>query len=185
MGAVLTYGRSDRPNSAYSFDGTDDYIYVNDIEKLRITGQISLSVWFKTDFSLPFAGIICKADPIEPRRGYLIDIDSNDKIRTDVCFDHSNGECGTIWSHDILTDDKWHHVLVTYNGRELLLFIDGKLENNIVYEKGLQTNREPLLIGWDMNTWLSHRHFKGSIDEVRIYNRVLSKREIRRLYHEN
>jgi hypothetical protein len=184
-GAVLTNGRNGQMNTAYYFDGVDDHIYINDSENLRITGQISMSVWFKTDYSLPFAGIICKADPIEPRRGYLIDINADNNVRTDICFDHSKAECGTLMSPEVLTDNKWHHVTVTYNGSDLLLFIDGKLTSKTVYERGLQANNEPLLIGWDMNTWLSHRHFKGSIDDVRIYNRALKKNEIRRLYRMN
>ncbi len=184
IGATLTYDRNAKNNSAYFFDGINDYIYINDAENLRITGEITMSIWFKTDYSLPFAGIICKADPIEPRHGYLIDIDDNNRIRTDICFDHSEGKCGTIVSNDIITDNKWHHVIASYNGKKCYLIVDGTLVKKIKYKEGLQTNAEPLLIGWDMNTWLSHRHFKGSIDDIRIYNRFLSRKEMLNLYRE-
>jgi hypothetical protein len=184
MGATLTNDRNAKENSAYYFDGINDYIYIKDAENLRLKGEITMSIWFKTDYSLPFAGIICKADPVEPRRGYLIDIDDNNRIRTDICFDHSKGKCGTIVSDDKLTDNKWHHVIASYNGRKYYLFIDGRIEKKIKYKIGLQTNTEPLLIGWDMNTWLSHRHFKGSIDDIRIYNRFLSRKDMLNLYRE-
>jgi trimeric autotransporter adhesin len=184
-GPILTSDRKGNMNSAYAFDGVDDYIYVSDSEILRITGQITMSVWFKTDYTLPFAGLICKAEPYEIRHGYLMDIDNHNKVRADVIYDHSNGVGGTLVSNNVLIDNKWHHVLATYNGKKFKLYIDGKLDNKIVYKKGLQSNTEPLLIGWDQNTWLSHRHFEGSIDDIRIFNRALNKKEISELYNEN
>jgi hypothetical protein len=183
IGATLTDGRDGKVNSAYYFDGEDDYITVNDSKSLRITGQITMSAWFKTDYCKPFSGIICKAEPVEPRHGYLLDIESNNLVRTDLCFDHSQGLCGVLTSRDVYTDNQWHHVVVVYDGREIILYIDGYLDSKTGYSEGLNSNTEPLLIGWDMNTWISDRHFQGSIDDVRIYNRVLSSYEILQLYN--
>ena len=184
-GAILTSDRNGNEKSAYTFDGVNDFIYVPDSEILRITGQITISAWFKTDYALAFAGIVCKAEPREPRHGYLIDINDNNKVRIDVINDHSKGIGGTLVSDNDLTDNKWHHVLFCYDGKLLKLYIDGTLEKELFYDKGLQANGEPLLIGWDESTWLSHRHFKGSLDDIRIYNRALNKKEIVRLFKEN
>jgi hypothetical protein len=183
-GAKLTNDRKENKTSAYAFDGVDDYIYVPDKEVLRVDGQITMSVWFKTGYSLPFAGIICKAVPQEPRQGYMIDINDYNNIRVDLLYDHSKGIGGTLVSNNDLTDNKWHHVLVSYDGKIVKLYIDGKLDNEMPYERGMQTNTEPLLIGWDECTWLSDRYFKGSIDDIRIYNRALNNKEVAILYKE-
>lgn len=71
-----------------------------------------------------------------------------------------------------------------HDGEEIKLFVDGKLSKKMKYDKGFSSNNEPLIIGWDKNRWLSHRHFKGSIDDIRIYNRALNKEEVLQLFNE-
>ncbi len=184
-GATLCSDRKGNVNSAYSFDGEDDFILAPDSKSLRIKDQITISVWFKTDFALPFAGLVGKIDPEEPRRGYLMDITDKNKVRSDLSIDHSKAIGKAIFSTNEVVDNVWHHALMTYNGTELKLFIDGNLDSKIDYNKGFEATDQPLFIGWDQNRWLSHRHFKGSIDDVRLYNRSLSDEEVLKLYHEN
>ena len=43
--AVLTEDRYDEPNSAYSFDGSNDFIELPLSSSLDITGEISISFW--------------------------------------------------------------------------------------------------------------------------------------------
>lgn len=183
-GAKLTNDRKGNKNSAYIFNGISDYIYIPNSKNLQITEAITISVWIKTDYALPYAGIICKAEPYEPRHGYLIDINDDNKVRADIINDHSANIGSTLISNNTLTDNKWHHILTTYDGKLFKLYIDGKLNSEMIYNKGMQINTEPLLIGWDESTWLSHRHFKGSIDDIRIYNRELNNKEIAILYKE-
>jgi hypothetical protein len=49
IGATLTNSRNAKENSAYYFDRIDDYIYIKDAENLRLKGEFTISVWFKTD----------------------------------------------------------------------------------------------------------------------------------------
>ena len=46
----------------------------------------------------------------------------------------------------------------------------------------MKSNEDPFLIGWDKNNWLSDRYFHGSIDEILLYNRILSDEEVKKLY---
>jgi hypothetical protein len=48
--------------------------------------------------------------------------------------------------------------------------------------KSIIKTNEYLNIGWVENAYSSYAHFKGAIDEVRIYNRALSPEEIQQLY---
>lgn len=185
-GAKLIKDRNGRENSAYAFDGIDDHIYVPDHESLQITDAITLSVWFKTQEAVPFAGILCKSEVTGARSGYLIDIDQNERLRVDLLKDHSQhifGKVITDKSIDIL-DNEWHHVVVTYDGQSLRLYLDDQLVDTEDYLERIQKNNEPLLIGWDRNTWLSNRRFKGAIDDIRIYNRALTSRELALLFRE-
>ena len=182
-GATLTTDRFGVPNKAYFFNGISSYIYIPDAEILKITNQISMSAWFKTNSTKVFSGIICKANPLAPRTGYLMDIDDYQKARADICVDHPVNFC-RIMSEKTVVDDQWHFMAAVYDGSVFKLYLDGFLEIEKEFLYGIGSNNEPLLIGWDENTWLSDRHFYGKIDEVRIYNRALDSIEINRLYGE-
>ena len=61
FGAVLTADRFGNPNSAYSFDGSNDYILVPNAADLNITGSLTLAAWISSrDISRGGQDIICK-----------------------------------------------------------------------------------------------------------------------------
>ena len=81
-GATLTEDRFDNENSAYSFDGVNDYIVVNDSDDLDNTNKLTISTWI---FPLKLAansyanGILSKrADAIGAVRRQIV-VDKFDK----------------------------------------------------------------------------------------------------------
>jgi hypothetical protein len=181
IGASLTLDRNGKPDSAYEFNGIDNYIRVEHSESLSFTSALTIAVWMKTNRALPFAGIVVKADPVEPRTGYDLCVDDHQKLRADVYWDHSASIGATVISETEITDGRWHFVAFTYDGIVTRLYINGTLEAEKVYRQGARANTEPLLMGWDQNTWLSHRHFEGILDEVWLYHRALDTEELRQL----
>jgi hypothetical protein len=179
-GAELAPDRFGNENRAYLFDGVSKYIIVKNSSSLQITKQITMSVWFKTNLSNYVTGIIVKANPTEPRSGYMTGIFDYDKLRVDVMYDHSAGKHGTIVTQNAVTDNSWHHSLTVYDGKVEQLYLDGRLETQISYTDGILNNDEPLVIGWDQSSVF--RFFNGEIDDIRIYNRVLNVEEINALY---
>ncbi|HZR18109.1 MAG TPA: LamG-like jellyroll fold domain-containing protein [Verrucomicrobiae bacterium] len=80
-----------------------------------------------------------------------------------------------------LSDDKWHQVALTYDqsgSGQANLYVDGQLVASGPNAKAWswQTGQEiELGLSHDTNSWQA---FSGSLDDVRIYNRVLSDTEI-------
>jgi hypothetical protein len=183
VGAVLAPDRNDKPDSAFEFDGVNSYIYVKDRESLKLTMGLTIAAWVKTSQSLPFAGIIVKANPVEPTTGYTLCVDDKQKLRAYIMWSHPV-DMAMVESEIKITDGKWHFIAVTYDGEFARLYIDGMLDGTDFYMRGANGNTEPLLIGWDQSTWLSHRHFEGSIDDVRLYNRALNNYELKSLMDE-
>ncbi len=73
--------------------------------------------------------------------------------------------------------DSWHHVAVTYDSvsKTVKFYIDGVLNKTATYTSA----RSAVLSGFELGSynWTS-RTLDGTIDEVKVYNRVLSGSEI-------
>jgi hypothetical protein len=70
---------------------------------------------------------------------------------------------------------EWHHLAATYNGSALKLYVDGNLVATTRASTALSSGAFPLFIGGNP---LWGEFFKGTIDEVRVYNRALTDGEI-------
>lgn len=77
---------------------------------------------------------------------------------------------------------KWIHVVVIHDADEkrALLYVDGEKLPEIPLEKVGGFGPAPLTFGRLSNSW--ERYFKGAIDEVAIWDRVLTEKEVKSLY---
>ena len=78
-----------------------------------------------------------------------------------------------------VSDNRWHHVVFTFDTTLGKLYLDGKLDTSRVLS--LNTSSGTLYIG---DYYINVGRFSGSVDDIRIYNRALSETEIDSLYHE-
>ena len=77
----------------------------------------------------------------------------------------------------------WHFIIVTVSATAKNLYVDGKFisSKNITTPIDILQNNN-LRIGAHINDGSQQMH--GNIDDVRIYNRVLTDFEIQQLYYE-
>ena len=73
--------------------------------------------------------------------------------------------------------DGWTPVLQTWDGKTLKLYMNGVMDAQTKVAGPLATGDSPVIIGK-----LGVYAFKGSMDDVRIYNRALSDDEVKALY---
>ena len=86
-----------------------------------------------------------------------------------------------------LNDGNWHHVAATYDGSSsaagVKLYVDGAEDTEVIQEDTLGThsilNTSPFTIGSRDSGGVP---FNGDIDEVEVFNRVLSASEVQTLY---
>ncbi len=69
----------------------------------------------------------------------------------------------------------WTHVAVTYNGSQLVLYVNGVQVASKAASGAIQASSSPLWIGGNQPYG---EYFSGLIDDVRVYNRALSQAEI-------
>ncbi|HJU59585.1 MAG TPA: LamG domain-containing protein, partial [Nitrososphaeraceae archaeon] len=102
-------------------------------------------------------------------------------------FETESGEDFEVKSTAKYNDGKWHYILLSYNGSLLRLDIDGKKQisttkntNGAIPDT---TGDQPLRIG--ANSLDESKFFAGNIDEVRVWNRGLTDKEISEIYSNN
>ncbi len=87
--------------------------------------------------------------------------------------------------NDTISDDKWHHVAVVVEEADLpnlhddvKLYLDGKPAE--IHDIGL-LDLWPIETGKELDVKIG-RGFRGAIDEVRLYDRALTKQEMKDLF---
>lgn len=193
-GVLLVEGCDGTPNSAYLFDGSNDFIEIPDNPFINPASGIAfaLSFWIKAPvFQLNVEGtvndIISKwsnqsAVPY-PFAVRIYNQSSETEGRIVVTrFDTHNAGCDNIpvvTSTFPINDDTWHHVL--YQGDEqglLSLYVDGLLQEQVedFTVCDIQNNFN-LVLGRRTNS-SQFRSFRGVLDEIRFYDRILTEAEI-------
>lgn len=90
-----------------------------------------------------------------------------------------------IKSDEDMPVGEWIHLAGTYDNATFKLYVDGRLVKSSAYAIPLKfADQNPLLIGANTNTqgkqWIDFFH--GRIDDVRLFNRGLSEKEIAALF---
>lgn len=179
VGATLCEDRFGRPNSAYLFDGQDDYIVFDPAPLLNDEG-FSLSVWCNFGASTRFEGwhsAIVSQDGHHARRVFqLSTLDASITYHRFMSYPEPYAE-GPIHRN------YWYHLAVTYDGSSFKLYRNGILVSE---EPGrlCPNGEEPLFIG-RKSTDEPYFFFNGIIDDVRMYERPLTDDEVNELFLEN
>lgn len=176
-GATLTADRYGNANSAFSFDGTDDYIEVADDATLDLTSAATISMWINVN-SITNASLFDKTFISgESAQGYRINLDFISQ-RLNFGFDNNLHSSPS----NSLEVNKWEHVVVTFDGLNIDYYLNGALvSTSAINNQGDMTpNDMALLIGKNSNDNL----FDGAIDDVAIYNTALNADQIAALHNQ-
>jgi hypothetical protein len=171
---VLTEDRFGAANSAYVFDGVDDFIHVLDNSSLDITGGITLVAWIYP--SEKKTQHIVRKGPEANTSPYDLHLSQTGDVIFSLTLNGGSPEVRKI-GYDV---NRWTFVAGTYDGTSMKLYVDGVLANTLPTTGSITQNNSELLIGTRLN--LPADTFKGKLDEIRIYNRALTNGEIVQLY---
>jgi len=151
-----------------TFDGTGDHITVPSSTSLNPANFISIAAWVKTNNSTQRY--------VTTNGQYYLAIGVN---AGDGKFSLYTGlGPGWVYSNSVISDGKWHHIVATYDGSHMSLFLDGVADNTPVAATGAMAAGSTLYIGARSGSW----EWNGNLDEVAIWNRALHADEIKQLY---
>jgi hypothetical protein len=165
---------------AFQFDGVDDYVRLNNSLNLQ-PAQVSVESWVNSSSS-----------PGVTR--YVVDKGASGDLAASYALYTSLSGGLTFYVYDGSTyvespdagrgiwDGNWHHVVGTYDGFSVRLYVDGGevgtgTPTTIPIAYNLPTSNDLFLGGYGNSSYAGY-YYSGSIDEVSIFNRPLSNSEI-------
>ena len=180
-GATLTSDRNGFANTAYSFDGVNDFIEILNSASLE-SNNISIGFWVKSSSNL-FQQIIYKVTPnTAANESYSIPLNLTQAGK--INFDLKNNNCspGQGWNlfSTNVTTSNWTYIVLTHDGVNSKIYQNGQLiSNNLANFNANNCQGGNLLIG---ATWQYSNCFNGQLDDIGIWNRALTQQEITNLY---
>lgn len=186
-GATATTDRNGNEGKALLFDGVDDKVTVNHNE-LLYSEALTVSAWIKAPAQNTGGGVIVgkHGGGNTNQRSWLMSTSSvgpNDRLQVVVSESADNSKLKLYYSSIGILDNTWHHVAFTFADNELKFYIDGvedlgvtKFKDDVVNFPNNST--ADLTIGWRIQDDAESNFFKGTIDEVGIFDRVFSAADI-------
>lgn len=196
-GATPAPNRFGTANTAYHFDGLDDKIILGNT--LSINNQISIAFWIKPEaYNRAIISFTGDDYPYDGRiNGITIDQQGH------IVFEDESNDWGFVFSATPIELNNWAHVCITST---LLSFNNGDVFESKIYLNGIlsaeYSNASPsnpvfdgqpffdsglpghLILGGGLfSEWTNSVKpaFQGSIDDLKIYDTILSVQEVNQL----
>ena len=184
---------------ALTFDGVDDVIKVPDHNSLDFgTGNFTVSLWVKAGFINTTNKIFVskKVTTGAPNAGFLFDLEDCGRpgISDEFEWFIADGTTEVVGFENkgigSICNNQWHHITYVVNrtAGTLNRYLDGVVgtQTDISTVTGSIDNTAQLCIGSFTSTCNAGAStaWNGSLDDVRIYNRVLPASEVLQLYNQ-
>ena len=174
VGSNITYSAADNQSNksgrAAWFNGSNTLAYTDNI---TLGDNFTVAFWTKPDSTGMGHGYsaLSSGDDIDNNK-FQIDYVPDNQIR----FISSGGSITTD-----LTNNQWNHIVITKSDnstddKTVRMYTGGSLRDD---ESGVTTRWEKIKIGKNRR---QGGHWKGYIDEFKLYNRTLSTQEVLDLY---
>jgi Concanavalin A-like lectin/glucanases superfamily len=165
----------------FSFDGIDDEVLIPDGSDFTLTNGLTMEGWMRTSGTGDFAGLVDKFVQSTETSGFAVSMSGNNGFppnRSGIL----RGDLGTGVSYATafnlqrVDDGVPHHFALTCDGQQAILYVDGVAGDPAVATNWVPNNAQDILLGVD--NVAASRHFNGALDEVAIYQRVLTAAEV-------
>lgn len=176
-------------NYAMDFDGNGDYIDCGNDTVLNLTTNFTLSAWVNCEnnntqdnffftkgeqFSFAIYNGTGDSNPVSPLNRATI-----------LWQDKQTEEFHYFAGETKISNDTWYHLAVTYDGEEVRIYVNGKIDCNPYTVNDIpNATRNPNLTlgGYLPYIPSSSEYYKGKIDNVCIWNVTLDEKEINSSY---
>jgi len=177
-GATLTTDRFGNSNSAYSFDGVNDYI-VSPAGPSFINNNLTISFWQNIPNNIFNGELICVGSPTSTHYGVISN--NNGTIMT---YGRGCGESAQSFALTPYPLNTWVNVTLVSNVSNLNteIYINGIFQGISTNSTPIGCNNSNLYFGVDI--FSLPEYYLGQLDDIGIWNRALTTSEIQQLYNQ-
>lgn len=174
-GAVLTIGTDGYADSAYEFDGRTSYISIPSSDSLKsptteITMIALIHPYGWSQVGSAFGPVLMKSNSGSNAFQYRLSTGSGG---IGAAFNNWNNSSGGPWP---ISFNRWWAVAMTLKGDTAKFYLNGKFIGQDSIAGGMIADNRVLEIGRDVPGLTEF--FYGKIDEIKIYSRELTIREV-------
>lgn len=182
----LTTDKNGNANSAYYFNASNSYIELpySNLYNFAPQDSFSISVWVLPDqgYAWPAQAVVVKAPPHPDFTlsqwnygSYIL----NYKAMSGYAYNHILNGTTTF-----ITNPCWYNIITTYKNGIWKLYVNGILESSDLSQTRfiLQDGSSKIAFGKKGESFGDF--YKGKMDEIRLYNRVLNLQEIDSIFSE-
>ncbi len=195
-GATLTTDRFGNANSAYSFNGSSNFIQVANSASLQLGSQFTIAAWSKLsaynmgnyqgNFILSKGSDVANAMSFNLQVGEIdnnINPDPNGYKRL-IFFNNPTGAAPYAEDGDIVVApqielNKWYYTVASVNGNVMKVYVNGSLVETKTFAATLNaSNALDLFIGRQNLSGEPAYWWNGSLDDIKIYNGALTDAQV-------
>jgi len=153
---------------ALEFDGEDDYVKALHSQDLDFqTDEATVEAWIYPNAIEADKHTIYRKADVKDKFIFRLN-GSNVEFYLETDAGPNNILAGDIEA------SKWQHVLARYDGSNMEVFVNGISVGSVAHSGNIVSDTADVYIG----SRPSDRRYNGIIDELRVYNRALSAKEI-------
>ncbi len=184
-GATLSQDRFGNENSTYSFDGVSSKITVSSFN-LTLNNGYTFTAWVKPNSLNYDDNNIVSLDAIafEGTNSSSFGLSAglcNGNINR-LYFRHRNSSSILEKIGCKIPENTWVHMVLTFNGSKITCYYNGIMYDNLSITD-FQNPEKILRIGYGISRNNNGFYFKGLIDDIGIWNRALTEKEVINLYN--
>lgn len=180
--STLTNGPTYNSNNGgyIDFDGTDDYVDVTGLD-ITALSAFTLETWVYPTSSTSDESVMSRWFSSISTSSFLLYWD----VGTSLGFDWVTvNTLNTIYRTGVTpangTINAWNHVVATFSGSQLELFVNGSSVATAAFSGTLRSN-SGLILGADVT--VGARNLAGNIAVAKVYDRVLTAAEVTQNYN--
>jgi hypothetical protein len=156
-------------NTAVKFDGVSSHVSLGDTLDFPNTAAFSLETWVNPSLLDGTVRRVISKD--NSSDGFLLGVSSS----TTAFVRYAGGSFDQTPNAGVLPTGVWSHIVATYDGATMRVFINGVQVSSLASSRLLSNNTNSLTFA---DRASGGRAFNGVLDEVAIYNVALSPAQI-------
>jgi gliding motility-associated-like protein len=180
-GAVATSDRFANPAGALSFNGSNNFVRINNV--LPDMSRFTISVWVYNTKASGLSALFCDADQV----GYNDVWMSMQNSGLEIIADKPGG---TLMAYGAVTgqnlNNAWHHIVWVCDNVSQQVYIDTILKANLnISGTNIGYHNPQASIGQQGDAAANigyYNFFQGKIDDFRLYTRAINFQEIKALF---